>query len=155
MTEREAVETLKAAKIDVAIYTVGQFELDNGEAPVPDPNNVNLSQPHYNGFQWGRYDGLRAKGPAYLTQKSGIAPRAHEVVEFGRRAWASKRLDYVQEGKDGWVFFAHRVSAPDMSCAKCHGDRQIARNNERVMMKGAVQKSGDPVGLFVVAMRRK
>ena len=153
--ETEAVNTFKSAKTDVAIYTVGQFELDTGEVAAIDPNAVNLRQPPYSGFQWGRYDSLRAKGPAYVSQKSTVAPRAHEVVDFGRRAWASKQMDFVQEGKDGWVYFAHRVDAPDMSCGKCHGDRTFTRNGERVNLKGAVQKEGDGVGLFVIAMRRK
>ena len=133
---------------------MGQFELDKGEKAVPDERMDSHSQPHYKGFQWGGYASLRAKGPAYVSQKSATAPRAYEIVDFGRKAWASKKTDFAAEGKDGWVYFAHRVEAPDMSCASCHGNRKVWDNKTQIEVKGSVQKSGDPVGIFIVALRK-
>jgi hypothetical protein len=118
------------------------------------PSQVNQLQPQYTGFQWGSYSSLRAKGPAYLSQSAVIAPRAHEIVDFGRRAWRSEQIDFSETGKDGWVYFAHRVQAPDMSCGRCHGSRKVWEDNRQVEIKGPVQQPGDPVGLFVVALRK-
>jgi hypothetical protein len=153
-TERGAIAALRHGKVDVAIYTLGQFELDKGEKPAPDPKTERQSQPHYQGFQWGNYASLRAKGPAYVSQKGATAPRAYEIVDFGRKAWASKKVDYAAEGKDGWVYFAHRVAAPDMSCASCHGNRKTWDNKQQIDVKGSVQAAGDPVGIFIVALRK-
>ncbi len=150
-TEIGAIQFLKDSRLDVAIYTVGQFELDKGEVPGPDAKQVSEKSSHNNGFSYGGYNSLRAKGPAYTSQKSSLAPRAYELVEFGRKAWASKEQDCSADGKDGWTYIAHRVSAPEMSCANCHGDRKVGS----IDVSGAVKKAGDPVGLFVMAVRRK
>jgi hypothetical protein len=151
--ESRAMKLLRDSKIDVAIYTVGQFELDKGEKPTPMKQPAS-SNPNYQDFSYGSGNNLRVKGPAYTHQDAAMAPRAYELVDFGRLAWASKQVDYTAEGKDGWVYFAHRVNSNDASCARCHGDRKAYVNGETKDIKGAIQKPGDPVGLFVIAVRR-
>lgn len=153
-SEKQAIDTLKGSGVDVAIYTVGQFELDNKGRAAPDANSFANANLNYRDFSYGTDTTIRAKGPAYISQKSLMAPRAWELVDFGRKAWASHKTDFSERGKDGWVYMAHRVDAPDMSCAKCHGDRKMYINGRAAETKGAVQKSGDGVGLFVIAMRR-
>lgn len=153
--EKDAIELLKESGVDVAIYTVGQFELDAQKNPAPDDKRgAGEQNPHLVDFSWGSYNDLRAKGPAYITQKSSTAPRAYEIVEFGRKAWKSGRMDFSAEGKEGWIYFAHRIEAPDMSCAKCHGERQVFLDNTSRRIRGVMSKPGDPVGLFVIAMKK-
>ncbi|MBC8064851.1 MAG: hypothetical protein H7Y17_08480 [Chlorobia bacterium] len=153
-SEKQAIDVLKDSGVDVALYTVGQFELDNGTKPSPGSNEFANANPNYRDFSYGTYTTIRAKGPAYISQKSQMAPRAWEVVDFGRKAWASNKADFSEQGKDGWIYMAHRVDAPDLSCAKCHGDRKMPVNGQREVIKGSVQKSGDPVGLFIIAMKK-
>jgi hypothetical protein len=153
--EKQAIQVLKDGRVDVAIYTVGQFELDKGDKPASVATSENRNS-HYIDFNWGSYDTLRAKGPAYISQKSAIAPRAFEVVDFARKAWASGEQEYAHEAAGDWTLFARRVDAPDMSCARCHGDRKVFEVGGKTPKNivGAVHKPGDGVGLFIIAMRR-
>lgn len=150
--ESRAIKTLKDSGASVAIYTVGQFELDKGE-PAFASKAVQSANPHYVYFTYGDYGTLRAKGPAYISQAAPNAPRAYEVIDIARDAWASGKTDFVANRKDGWAFFVHKVSAPDMSCAKCHGDRTMFVDKTQKKVVGAVHQAGDPVGVFVIALK--
>jgi len=147
-SERQAIETLNAAKVDVAIYTVGEFE----SVHIP-PVQI-YKHLDYDDVSWGGYGTYRAHGPAYICQKSTTGPKTAEVVDFARLAWESGKDRFSSQAKGNWTLIAYKVPAPDMFCAKCHGDR-----NERSIdgairkVRGAVQKPGDSVGLFVLAMR--
>jgi hypothetical protein len=147
--ELNAIEAFAKENVDVAIYTVGGFIYDRGEKIVPVPQMGITEYPHQNQFQWWTREGMRAKGPAYISQKSNFAPRAWEIVEFGRKAWASGKADFSADGPDGWVLFAHRVDAPDESCARCHAPRP----NPGDAQPAPEMKSGDRVGLFVIALK--
>ncbi|HJP83967.1 MAG TPA: hypothetical protein VJ835_10730 [Fimbriimonadaceae bacterium] len=136
-------------KVDVAIYTVGGLQYDRGEKADADPRFVDVHDENRNLFQWQGSMGMRAKGPAYVSQKSNLAPRAWEIVEFGRKAWASGKADFSADGPDGWVLFAHRVDAPDESCARCHAPRPNPGDAEQA----PAMKAGDKVGLFVIALK--
>jgi hypothetical protein len=108
-----------------------------------------LQNENWNHFQWVGGEGMRAKGPAYTSQRSSMAPRAWEIVEFGRKAWASGKADFSADGPDGWVLFAHRVDAPDESCGRCHPPRPNTGDSQ----PAPEMKSGDRVGLFVIALK--
>jgi hypothetical protein len=150
--EKAAVQTFKDQKVDVALYTVGGFGGDDGSkitGPVDEYKNPN---PNWQGFTFATKSGLRAKGPAYLQQSSGTAPRAWEVVGAGRKAWRSGKSDVALSGKDGWQYFAHRVEAPDASCARCHSPRGFGAATAQ-QTDSAKLKVGDPVGVFIIAIR--
>lgn len=77
--ETNAMKLLRDGNVDVAIYTIGQFEMDKGEKPEPQANPGN-SNPNYRDFSYGKGDSLRVKGPAYIHQDSAMGPRTHEMV---------------------------------------------------------------------------
>lgn len=146
--EKASMSEFDSEKVSVAIYTVGQFAYDRGSKPGPAAQN---SEDLHSNFMFGGWDDIRAKGPAYIHQDAKIAPDAYKVVDFAREAWRTGKSDYDAAGPDGWHYFAHHISAPDNSCLKCHGanGEQVIRNEN-----GVVRKVGDPVGLFVIALKR-
>lgn len=142
--EEKAIQLFKDGQVDVAMYTLGSFELDKGE-------KADLS---HEGFSYDGGDTIRVKGPIYLGQDSAPAPRASALIDVGRLAWASRQTDYSTKGKDGWVYFVHRVDASKSECISCHGDRPVVIQRKVVKVKGIAQREGDPVGLFVIALRK-
>lgn len=146
--EKAAIQAFKDQKVDVALYTVGGFGGDDGSKIMGPHDSEKNPNPNWQDFSFRTLTGVRAKGPAYLQQASAMAPRAWEVVEAGRKAWRSGKSDMTLQGKDGWQYFAHRVEAPDASCARCHGVGGPLAQNAKL-------KAGDPVGVFIIAIRPK
>jgi hypothetical protein len=146
--EKRAIDELKNGEVYTAIYTVGRFGFDNNEAPTA------TAESGYLDSYYGKPDnmGVRVKGPAYLTQTEPVAPRAFQVVDFGRKAWASGAVDFDAPGPDGWHFFAHRIQAVDQSCISCHS---AGSDNPSLHAKPSVMKLGDGLGIFVVALKLK
>ncbi len=144
--EQSAMDGFDREKVSAAIYTVGQFAYDKGSKPAPVTPQNNRAN-----FVFGGYDDIRAKGPAYIHQDSVKAPDAYAVVDFARTAWRTGKVDFDGAGPDGWHFFAHRISAPDNSCLRCHGD---AGDQKIRYESSAVRKVGDPVGMFVIALKK-
>lgn len=144
--EKQAISVLRDGEVDAAIYTVGQFSYDQGETPV-DPGAPVSPFTYWSGKS------VRAKGPAYLTQKAPIAPAAWQMVDFGRRAWSSGQTDFEAAGPNGWRFFAHRVNASDKSCIACHSAQTV---DPHLKYKyPSPEKVGDGIGLFVIALKLK
>lgn len=150
--ENQSIKILRESGTQAAIYTIGRFYQDMGETPKSTHRGLTAG-PHQRDFRWGGSHSLRARGPAYTTQEADMAPRAFEVVEFGRKAWATGKDNYAGEGKDGWKLFASRVKAPDNSCAKCHVNRSVMSRVE-FLKNGGGPRKGDSVGLFIIALKK-
>lgn len=143
--EENAIKAFDQENCDVAIYTFGQFGLKRSEAPSYRRIRHDFS-----------YDeGMRAKGPAYLHQESADAPSVSTLAKFAEEAWKTGESDYAAAGPEGWHLFAHRISVSDKSCLNCHSGSQVSKGGLTIAMTGGAQKVGDPVGLFVIALKPK
>lgn len=127
--EKQAIETLRNAKADIAIYTFGLL----GQDAVPP----------------------RAKGPGYLKQKSAEAPKAESLLKAVQQAWRSGSRDAVVEGPNGWYLMAHRVNANDKTCVSCHAHtRQVFTQGRSLPpSERALYKVGDDLGMVIIAVR--
>lgn len=129
--ERQAIETLRTAKADFAIYTFGLI----GQEAIPP----------------------RAKGPGYLRQKSAEAPAADSLVKYAQQAWRSGSADTIVEGPDGWYLMAHRVKADTDACVSCHAhnspDRTLGLTGQVPPSQEKLYKVGDDLGMVVIAVR--
>ena len=140
--ERQAVRQIIDSRTEAAIYTVGGFESDDGSA----------IKPKRTAYSWGN-GRLHGRGPVYLTPQGRAGPKVFELIEFARKAWKSGRKVSESKSDRGWHLIATRVEAPSMTCAKCHGDKERVIDGVKKKVKGAVQRPGDGVGVFILALK--
>lgn len=133
--ERSAIESLLAANVEVAIYTVGFG-----------PTLRHDGHTSY-GSGFDAKTGARAKGPAYLADPSSPAPSAEQLVSFAKRV-LEKGSTQTEQVKDGWRALAFRVDGDKPACIDCH-NRMIGKASGD---QGAF-RLGSTLGVLVLALR--
>lgn len=122
-SEKAAIMKFDALGTDVSIYTFGLMSAgDDSEK--------------------------RARGPAYLHQRSEAAPTSASLLDLAKKAYtAGKNLnDFAAQA--GWRFYARRVVADDQSCINCHNSMA-----GETVSGHAKYKLGDTIGVLLIGIR--